>query len=90
MVAHREKDEFAILHDADEGEPRVEVHAELEDIFAQPPDADAAVGVRISPRLLHRADRLADFFALRFRERLDLRGQPVGDSNLERGLRCRR
>lgn len=64
MVAHREKDELAIVDDADKGEPDIKIHAALEHIFAQPPDADSAVRVGISPRLLHRGDRPADFFAL--------------------------
>lgn len=90
MVAHREKDKLALLHHAHEGEAGIEVHAALEDILAQSPDAHAAMRVRLAPRLLHGGNRLADRFALGLRERLDLRRQPRGDSNRERGLRCRR
>lgn len=62
VVAHREKDEFALLHHAHESEARIEVHAALEDILAQSPDAGAAMRVR-PPRLLHGGNRLADCLA---------------------------
>jgi hypothetical protein len=83
VIFHREKDQLALLHDADEGEASVEIHAALEDVFPQPPDAGSAVRVRLSPRLRHGGDGFADRFAPRLRKRLDLPGEPRGDSNLE-------
>lgn len=83
MISHREKDQLALLHDADEGEAGIEIHAALEDIFPQPPDADSAVRVRLSPRLLHGGHGFADRRAPGLGERLDLRGEPRGDPNLE-------